>query len=947
MTDYNLSGLSTRSFEQLIQAIATRIIGPHVVIFGDGPDGGREATFEGTIAYPTKEQPWSGYGVVQAKFKQRSQDSQKDGEWALQQLRDELEKFIDPERKLRRPDYYIFATNVVLTPVQAAGSKDKVDALIKKYKRRLGLKGYDIWDYDKIRAFLDADESIRRAYAAWITPGDVLAQAIEWLKPQQADFAQTITNFLQKELLADQYAKLEQAGHTADDRIPLASVFVDLPVAKERPNEPPKEEYGVQPLPPGFVAQALEIASERLDPESLGVVVTQRTKRGICEPGRFVLIGGPGQGKTTVGQFICQLFRAAILSEKPALSLSREAQQALRQIEAQSEHEAMLLPTARRFPIRIVLSDFATMLASSDAPQINSLLSYIVDRIRKRTDRLISADDFRSWLGLYPWVLILDGLDEVPASSNRDQVLAAINDFWIDAAGSNADVLVIATTRPQGYNQDFEPDVYQHKWLMPLSTARALHYAAHLADIRFPNDPDRKSKVIQRLQRAADTPATVRLMHSPLQVTIMTTLVDQMGQPPQERWSLFKEYYNVIYKRELERDIPAAAILRDHRADIDVIHRHVGLQLQVESERSGRTDARLSTTRFAEIVEARLHTEGYAGDELAALRNKIIDAATTRLVFLVGVEADEVGFEIRSLQEFMAAEGLMGDNDHQVQQRLREIAPIISWRNVFLFAAGKCFAERQYLRYTVQAICAQLNDDPDDHVAQSALAGSHLALELLEDGPARRQPNFARSLARLALRLLDLPPADYHFRLADLYEPNLEPVFREELERRLVAGNTEQTFGAWACLIPLIEAGVSWAEELGNRRWSTGSTNQANLLLWLFGREKGEKWSLSKLIDTLPHCSPSALSYGHHVSYGTQRIDTPKPDWFLAAFALLGRYGPDWRIEFPLSLQGMDKSAFSFSITPLRGLRDVELIPMKDMPNPHNDWLPYIRPYRD
>lgn len=109
MSDYNLSGLSTRPFEQLIQALAAKMIGPNVVIFGDGPDGGREATFEGITPYPTKEQSWSGYGVVQAKFKQRSQDSQKDGEWALQQLRDELEKFIDPKRKLRKPDYYIFA----------------------------------------------------------------------------------------------------------------------------------------------------------------------------------------------------------------------------------------------------------------------------------------------------------------------------------------------------------------------------------------------------------------------------------------------------------------------------------------------------------------------------------------------------------------------------------------------------------------------------------------------------------------------------------------------------------------------------------------------------------------------------------------------------------------------------------------------------------------------
>jgi hypothetical protein len=54
MPDYNLTGLSTRSFEQLIQALSVKLFGPGVVIFGDGPDGGREATFEGPMNYAPK-----------------------------------------------------------------------------------------------------------------------------------------------------------------------------------------------------------------------------------------------------------------------------------------------------------------------------------------------------------------------------------------------------------------------------------------------------------------------------------------------------------------------------------------------------------------------------------------------------------------------------------------------------------------------------------------------------------------------------------------------------------------------------------------------------------------------------------------------------------------------------------------------------------------------------
>ena len=244
-------------------------------------------------------------------------------------------------------------------------------------------------------------------------------------------------------------------------------------------------------------------------------------------------------------------------------------------------------------------------------------------------------------------------------------VLKTISDFWIDANDCDADVLVIATSRPQGYNHDYSPRLYQHKWLAPLSNARAMHYGRRLAESRYGNEQDRHETVVSRLERAIANEATMRLMRSPLQVTIMATLVSKIGQPPQERWKLFDRYYQTIYERETERDIPASDILRDYEENINTIHRHVGLLLQVESERSGGTDARLSKARFTKLVHAHLVAEGHEGDALDELKQQILDAAIQRLVFLVGLETDQVGFEIRSLQEFMAAEGLMDmSKDH-------------------------------------------------------------------------------------------------------------------------------------------------------------------------------------------------------------------------------------------------------------------------------------------
>ena len=116
------------------------MLGPGITVFGDGPDGGREATFERKVPYPTPAEGWDGYGVVQAKYRQRPKDTQQDGTWAVDQLNDEIRKYTDPESKLRKPDYFIFATNVVLTPVLDRGSKDRAVAVLEKFKSQSPLR---------------------------------------------------------------------------------------------------------------------------------------------------------------------------------------------------------------------------------------------------------------------------------------------------------------------------------------------------------------------------------------------------------------------------------------------------------------------------------------------------------------------------------------------------------------------------------------------------------------------------------------------------------------------------------------------------------------------------------------------------------------------------------------------------------------------------------------
>jgi hypothetical protein len=570
-----------------------------------------------------------------------------------------------------------------------------------------------------------------------------------------------------------------------------------------------------------------------------------------------------------------------------------EAQDACALICQQCAHESLELPNMPRFPMRVELNRFAAALADGKAV---SLFDYLLQRIRQRAERDLSADDLRDWLAAYPWLLVLDGLDEVPASSNRSEVLTAVQNFLVDAQGCNADLLLVATTRPQGYNDDFSSRYYRHTQLLPLDVPRALHYADRLVEQRWGGDADKVEKLMQRLERAGAEDATARLMQSPLQVTIMALLVETIGQPPKERWRLFNEYYQVIFRREKEREIPAAELLNAHQTDIDIIHQQVGLRLQADSERVGGTEALLTLNEFDQIVKQRLKNEGHKGASGERLRQAIIDAALLRLVFLVAPQDGKVGFEIRSLQEFMAAQCLMNGSDEDVQRRLRAIAPAAHWRNVFLFAAGRCFHEKQHLRDTLYTLCCELNEGENVSVGgeleRATLAGSRLALEILDDGALIRQPAQLKLYSRLALRLLELPPCPEQLRLAKSYVPELEELYREEIQNRLVDGISERRLGAWGVLLQLLAKNHQFAQSLADKSWPADgeeaigiveSVNEECICDWLV-----EKWleAILKIKPAMRH-----WDFIDNLEYTSREFFIAKyPDWLKLAWRSL-----DWR----------------------------------------------------
>jgi hypothetical protein len=119
-----------------------------------------------------------------------------------------------------------------------------------------------------------------------------------------------------------------------------------------------------------------------------------------------------------------------------------------------------------------------------------SLLRYASQNLAKGSDTEVQPTDLRDWLGAYPWLLILDGLDEVPPTGNRADVILAINEFWDDVNEVNGDVMVVVTTRPQGYGDDLPRRHWEHWTMASLSPGHAMRFARRLSEVLLSDGPD-------------------------------------------------------------------------------------------------------------------------------------------------------------------------------------------------------------------------------------------------------------------------------------------------------------------------------------------------------------------------------------------------------------------------------------------------------------------------
>lgn len=179
MSKYSFDRIQSKKFEEMAQALLEKKYrgDGNLIQFGDGKDGGREATWTQTLTHPSYVRPknetedvpkeW----VFQVKYHDISLRGWKTARDAvIQDLKNELDKIANTHELPCHA--YVMITNVPFTGMRNVGTRDQITTIATQWKQHI--PEIYVWDAADLSCMLDADEDVRTAYLDDVLPGDVL-----------------------------------------------------------------------------------------------------------------------------------------------------------------------------------------------------------------------------------------------------------------------------------------------------------------------------------------------------------------------------------------------------------------------------------------------------------------------------------------------------------------------------------------------------------------------------------------------------------------------------------------------------------------------------------------------------------------------------------------------------------------------------------------------------
>ena len=799
MASYRYEQLNDESFQQLCQSLLLNAF-PELQCFPVGqPDGGRDAVARLSAATPATTR----FILFQVKFARRELTPSEARDWLLKTLKDELPKV--RQQIEEGAERFILVTNVAGTAHLQSGSIDQLQALLDEHIPITA----EAWWRDDLDRRLDSAWDLKFAYPALFTGTDLLRLVIEASPNEGRERRQhAITAFLSEQFESDRELKFKQAELQND----IFHLFTDVPLVPRIPAE--RRQGAEQRLATAFRRNAASISGEvdsvtvhqwleaALDIGSNLSSYHSREEAWLsaasllldtdfqhAEP-LIILEGAPGQGKSTIAQYICQVHRMRLLG-----------------LQGDEAAHISHANSAMRLPFKVELRDFASWVSGgnpfsttngSSSPDasprsLEGFLAALVQCESGGSD--FNVSDLQATLSSSPTLIVLDGLDEVADIRQRRRAIEEINSSVSRLTSVATSLQVVVTSRPTPF---MNSTVLPHRTFAtysldsltrPLITA----YAERWLQSREIDDDD-ANDVRQILNRQLDEPHLRDLARNPMQLAILLSLIHRRGVSlPEKRTSLYDNYVELFLDRESEK----SSIVKDNRDLLIRIHRYLAwiLQSDAEDARTSRSKTPRSRTSGAsragtiteehlkELVRDFLEKEGSD----TALVEILFGGMVERVVAIVSRVQGLYEFDVQTLREYFAARHLYetapysppGDECQGTKSdRWNALSRNYYWLNVARFYAG-CYSEGEVpsLIDDLRALC-------HDDIYRCTSHPQLLAATLLGDWVFSQRPRSTQDAVDLlleprGLRLLVAGSA------SGLHQPHeviiRDPVGRERL----------------------------------------------------------------------------------------------------------------------------------------------------------------------
>lgn len=602
---------------------------------------------------------------------------------------------------------YVLVTNVASTGRPKTGTFDRLNEKLDEHAKRLGLEQMSCTWREALNAWVDnAPLETKWAYADMLAGWDLIRYLVAEQVGTQRD--QGLRALVRKVACAqwdeDQGVKFSQSDV---DRERVVDLFVDVHAERVRTI---KGEAGAS-LPLAGVGGAAAYL--------------------LNAPAPFTLVrGAPGQGKSTLSQYVSQTHRAAFVPEAlrpPRLS-------------------ALTHP---RFPLRCDLSDYARWLTGTDPwdpsedppkrgkkPSGNqaTIECFLADFMTYASGGLpVDAKAVQDLFDRVPSIVVLDGLDEVGSAAARAKVVAAIDQFVSRARSYGDPPRVLVTTRPSaGELPEPSPQAFEVLALDTLTPSQRAEYLRRWCTVRGIHA--REGRTLRKNFNDRSTePFIDELAGNPMQLTILLDLLHKHGlATPTQRTELYDDYVELLMAREANKH---PEVVRRHREELLEMIPFLGWYLQAHSEEA-TINAQMSV---AELKAAMRHFQSAYGNPPSVVDDLFL-ATSDRLWALTSKAEGTYEFEVLSLREYFAARYLYRNagEDQTAFDRATVLPQLLRrpyWLNTARFYAGNARGSDLY------AVAAGIEDE----IQRSPSAPSLLASwAVLTDGVFLRRPREAR-----------------------------------------------------------------------------------------------------------------------------------------------------------------------------------------------------------